>query len=198
MPLGDKAKAAWPLRAATLKQQAIITRRSGKAASDKLVWNQHRKVMALLPSDIAPDLNWSQLYAICRGGQSGKVIDLLARRWLPLGHPSAASGACAVIQISSSKRQSGKRQASLKAAQLLFEVKHIFFFFSFLFFFFFSFSFLIRKNIFKTTNRINTLYLKMDYNTKCSTKCKTQMVKQTNKQTQINYHDQKYLEYKTK
>ena len=30
MPLGDKAKAALPLRAATLKQQAMITRRSGK------------------------------------------------------------------------------------------------------------------------------------------------------------------------
>ena len=36
-----KAKAALPLRAATLKQQAMITRRSGKAASGKLVWNQH-------------------------------------------------------------------------------------------------------------------------------------------------------------
>ena len=36
MLLGDKAKAAWLLRAATLKQQAMITRRSGK-----LVWNQH-------------------------------------------------------------------------------------------------------------------------------------------------------------
>ena len=37
MPLGDKAKAAWPLRAATLKQQAMITRRGGKrrAASGK-------------------------------------------------------------------------------------------------------------------------------------------------------------------
>ena len=41
MPLGDKAKAAWPLRAATPKQQAMITRRSGKATSGKLVWNQH-------------------------------------------------------------------------------------------------------------------------------------------------------------
>ena len=30
LPLGDKAKAALPLRAATLKQQAMITRRSGK------------------------------------------------------------------------------------------------------------------------------------------------------------------------
>ena len=41
MPLGDKAKAELPLRAATLKQQAMITRHSGKAASGKLVWNQH-------------------------------------------------------------------------------------------------------------------------------------------------------------
>ena len=39
-----KAKAAVPLRAATLKQQAMITRRSGKAASGKLVWNQHNYV----------------------------------------------------------------------------------------------------------------------------------------------------------
>ena len=30
MPLGDKAKAALQLRAATLKQQAMITRQSGK------------------------------------------------------------------------------------------------------------------------------------------------------------------------
>ena len=39
-----------------------------------------------------------------------------AWRCLPLGHPSAASGACAVEQISSSKRQCGKRQVSLKPA----------------------------------------------------------------------------------
>ena len=38
---GDKAKAALPLRAATLKQQAMITRHSDNAASGKLVWNQH-------------------------------------------------------------------------------------------------------------------------------------------------------------
>ena len=37
MPLDDKAKAALPLRAATLKQQAMITWHSGK-----LVWNQHQ------------------------------------------------------------------------------------------------------------------------------------------------------------
>ena len=47
--------------------------------------------LALSPSGIAPDLNRIQLSAICRGGQSGKVIDLLAWRCLPLGHPSAAS-----------------------------------------------------------------------------------------------------------
>ena len=44
----------------------------------------------LSPSGITPELNRIQLSAICRGGQSGKVIDLLARRCLPLGHPSAA------------------------------------------------------------------------------------------------------------
>ena len=74
--------------------------------------------LALSPSGIAPELNRIQLSAICRGGQSGKVIDLLAWRCLPLGHPSAASGACAVEQISSSKRQCGKRQVSLKPALL--------------------------------------------------------------------------------
>ena len=65
---------------------------------------------------IAPELNRIQLSAICRSGQSGKVIDLLAWRCLPLGHPSAASDACAVELISSSKRQCGKRQVSLKPA----------------------------------------------------------------------------------
>ena len=71
--------------------------------------------LALSTSGIAPELNRIQLSAICRGGQSGKVIDLLARRYLPLGHPSASSDACAVVQISSSKRQCYERQASLKA-----------------------------------------------------------------------------------
>ena len=42
MSLGDKAKEALPLRAATLKQQVMITRRSGKAASGKIVWNQNK------------------------------------------------------------------------------------------------------------------------------------------------------------
>ena len=38
MPLDDKAKATWPLKAATLKWQAVIMRHSGK-----LVWNQHEE-----------------------------------------------------------------------------------------------------------------------------------------------------------
>ena len=79
--------------------------------------SQRPRCFGLSPSGIAPELNWSQLYVICRGGKSGKVIDLLARRCLPFGHPSAASGACTNEQISSSsKRQCGERQASLKAA----------------------------------------------------------------------------------
>ena len=57
-----------------------------------------------------------RLSAVCRCGQSGGVIDLLARYCLPLGLPSAASGTCAVVQKSPSKRQCGERQASLKAA----------------------------------------------------------------------------------
>ena len=52
MPLGDKAKAALPLRAATLKQQAMITRHSGKAASGKLVWNQHNAYYSILGMSI--------------------------------------------------------------------------------------------------------------------------------------------------
>ena len=40
MPRGEKAKAAWPLRAATLKQQAVIRRWSNIAASGSVVWNQ--------------------------------------------------------------------------------------------------------------------------------------------------------------
>ena len=62
-------------------------------------------------SGIASVLNWSQLYEICRCGQSGKVIDLLARRCLPLGHPWAASGVYAVVQLLPS-RQSGNLKAA--------------------------------------------------------------------------------------
>ena len=49
-----KAKAAWLLRAATLKQQVMITRRSSKAASGKLVWNQHKVHLSQLipPSSV--------------------------------------------------------------------------------------------------------------------------------------------------
>ena len=46
------------------------------------------------------------------------IYDKLPRHCLPLGHSSAASGECAVVQISSSKRQCGERHASLKAALL--------------------------------------------------------------------------------
>ena len=74
--------------------------------------------LALSPSGIAPELNRIQLSAVCRGGQSDRVIFLLARRCLPLGLPSAANGVCAVVQKSPSKRQCGERQASLKAALL--------------------------------------------------------------------------------
>ena len=39
MLLGGKAKAAWPLRVATLKQQAVIRRWNGNVVSGRLVWN---------------------------------------------------------------------------------------------------------------------------------------------------------------
>ena len=82
-------------------------------------WLSGNAALALSPSGIASELNRIQLSAICCGGQSGKVIDLLAWRCLPLGHPSAASGACAFEQILSSKRQCGKRQVSLKPAWIM-------------------------------------------------------------------------------
>ena len=40
MSLGEKAKKAWQLWATTLKRKAMITRRSGKAESSKLVWKK--------------------------------------------------------------------------------------------------------------------------------------------------------------
>ena len=76
--------------------------------------------LALSPSGIAPELNRIQLSVICRDGQSGKVIDQLARPCLPLGHPSAASGACAVVQII----KAAMWQASLKAALYSFTAAH--------------------------------------------------------------------------
>ena len=96
--------AALPLRRVIIACCFRVAALSGNAA---LAFNR---------AAIAPELNRIQLSAICRGGQSGKVIDLLVWRCLPLGHPSAASDACAVELISSSKRQCGKRQVSLKPA----------------------------------------------------------------------------------
>ena len=76
------------------------------------LWLYHRA--ASLPS-------WIEFNCL-RSAAVGKAARLsinwldAACRCLPLGHPSAASGACAVEQISSSKRQCGKRQVSLKPA----------------------------------------------------------------------------------
>ena len=39
-------------------------------------------------SGISPELNWSQLYVICRCGQSGKVINLLASLVIYIGYYS--------------------------------------------------------------------------------------------------------------
>ena len=82
--------------------------------------SQLPRLFGLSPSGITPELNSSQLYAIYRVGQSSRVIDLLARHCLPLGHPSVASGACAVEQISSSKRQYCERQAILIPALVIY------------------------------------------------------------------------------
>ena len=64
--------------------------------------SQRPRRFGLSPSGIAPELNWSQLYVICRGWQSGKVIDLLARRCLviPLWQ-------VALAQLYKSHHQSG-------------------------------------------------------------------------------------------
>ena len=51
----------------------------------------------------------SQLLAICHIGQSGQVINLLAWRCSSFSLPSAASGPCAVVQISPPKRQCSKQ-----------------------------------------------------------------------------------------
>ena len=74
------------------------------------------RALAISPSDIALKLNRSQLFVICRCGQSGEVIYLLVWRCLLFCLPSVASGACAVVLLSSSKQQCDKRQVSLKAA----------------------------------------------------------------------------------
>ena len=71
------------------------------------LWLYHRA--ASLPS-------WIEFNCL-RSAAVGKAA-WLSINWLDaacrLGHPSAASGAWAVVQISSSKRQCGKRQVSLK------------------------------------------------------------------------------------
>ena len=67
-------------------------------------------------SGISPKLNRVQLSAVCHCGQSSRVIKFLARHCSPLGHPSAASSAYAVVEISPSKQQCSKWQASLKAS----------------------------------------------------------------------------------
>ena len=54
--------------------------------------------------------------AICCCGQSGEDINWSVRRCLPLSLPSVASVACAGVQISPSKLQCGKQQASLKSS----------------------------------------------------------------------------------
>ena len=76
------------------------------------LWLYHRA--ASLPSWI----EFNCLRSAAVGKAARLSINWLDAAWrcLPLGHPSAASGACAVVQISSSKRQCGKRQVSLKAA----------------------------------------------------------------------------------
>ena len=77
-----------------------------------LLWLYHGA--ASLPSWI----EFNCLRSAAVGKAARLSINWLDAAWrcLPLGHPSAASGACAVVQISSSKRQCGKRQVSLKAA----------------------------------------------------------------------------------
>ena len=76
------------------------------------LWLYHRA--ASLPSCI--EFNCLRSAAVGKAARLSIYWLDAACRCLPLGHPSAASGACAVEQISSSKRQCGKRQVSLKPA----------------------------------------------------------------------------------
>ena len=112
----DKVHLCW--FQTSLSLAALLLRRVVIACCFRVAALSSHATLALSPSGIAPQLNRIQLSAICRSGQSGKVIDLLARGCLPLCHPSAASGACAFIQNSPPKRQCGERQASLKAASV--------------------------------------------------------------------------------
>ena len=64
--------------------------------------------LALSPSCIAPELNRIQLSAICRGGQSGKVIDLLSLTLLAAWSSLCGKwhlGSCTKIIIKAAMRQ---------------------------------------------------------------------------------------------
>ena len=81
-----------PLRRVIIAWCFIVAALSGHAA------------LALSPSGISPEFNRIQLSAICHVGQSGKVIDLLAWRCLPLGHPLRQ---VALAQLYKNRHQSG-------------------------------------------------------------------------------------------
>ena len=78
-------------------------------------YSSQQSTLALSQSGIILKLNRTQLSAVCCCGQMAGLL-ILERCCLPLGHPSGASGTCAVVGISPSKRQCGELQASLKAA----------------------------------------------------------------------------------
>ena len=62
----------------SLPLAALLLRRVIIACCFRVAALSGNAALALSPSGIAPELNRIQLSAICRGGQSGKVIDLLA------------------------------------------------------------------------------------------------------------------------
>ena len=87
--------AALPLRRMIIACCFRVTALSGHAA------------LALSQSGIAPELNRIQLSAVCCCGQSSGVIDLLARRCLPLGLPSASLWQVVLAQLYNDHHQSG-------------------------------------------------------------------------------------------
>ena len=58
-------------------------------------------------SGVAPELNRIQPSAMCHSGQSGKVIDLLERHCLPLGHQVV------LAQLYKYRHQSGNESSKL-------------------------------------------------------------------------------------
>ena len=66
MPLGDKAKAALPLRAATLKQQAMITRQSGErqASLKPALGSSLYQPLLGLPFNIAMPFIWTMSFIL--------------------------------------------------------------------------------------------------------------------------------------